>query len=304
MPPTGYTATPVAQIAGKRGLVIVLYGPPGVGKTTAAGEAVACELACPGVVYDVEKGSTSIAHLADKMIVLEPEIKSGTEIQGWTWNDIRRATRWYRDTPKEQITEKLVVWDNGSEISKLALEHVVKDPNQKDGAHEHAEIQHWGRATNEYLVWVRMLREIAGAKDITMIITAWDRRRGGSDDAPDTEANPKIAKDLLAYNTRLAEELPGIVDIVGYFTVRPGGKRQITFDASPFHSAKFRRSKIANSRLIPNTLQFGPDQYPIADMIATIKGGKPWPTSRYGQPAPATNENETKAKAEKKEDTK
>lgn len=272
MPPQGFAKTPVRNVIGKRGLLILLYGAPGTGKTTAAAEAAKCDLVTRAALIDVEAGVTSVTHL-DKVDVYEPPPKS--------WNEIRKITVWYRDTPKDQIEENLVIWDNGSEIAKMCLDHVVRDPNQKGGAHESPEIQHWGKATGEYEVWIRMLRDIAGTKDITMIVTAWDRRRGGEPGAPDTESAPANPKDVLSFNTRLAEELPGIVDMVGYMTVRRNGDRHLTFAASPAHSAKFRRNKLENARMIPDTIIFGEDQSPIADIIATIKGGKLWPTNKY-----------------------
>lgn len=288
MPPPGFAKTPVTKVVGKRGLLIFLYGPPGVGKTTAAAEAAKSDLVTRAALIDVEAGVTSVTHL-DKVDVYEPPPK--------TWTDIRKITVWYRDTPKDQIEENLVIWDNGSEIAKMCLDHVVRDPNQKGGAHDSPEIQHWGRATGEYEIWIRMLRDIAGQKDITMIVTAWDRRRGGEPNAPDTEAAPANPKDVLSFNTRLAEELPGIVDMVGYMTVRRNGDRHLTFAASPAHSAKFRRNKLENARLIPDTIVYGEEQSPIADIINTIKGGKPWPASKYKKVIASTGQS-----TEKKED--
>lgn len=293
MPPPQYTLKPVRQMIGKRGLLIFIYGPPGVGKTTAAAEAARSKLITSAALIDVEAGVTSVTHL-DKVNVYDPPPR--------TWANIQSITKWYRDTPKDQIDENLVIWDNGSEISKMALDSVVRDPNQKGGAHSAPEIQHWGRATNEYEIWIRMLRDIAGDKDITMIVTAWDRRRGGEPGAPDTESAPLLPKDVLSFNTRLAEELPGIVDMVGYMTVRRDGSRHLTFEASPAHSAKFRRNKLENARLIPSTIIFGEEQSPIADIIDTIKGGQPWPKMRYPKsqsPAPpaapsAANKEENK----------
>lgn len=284
-PSRPFTTTPVTKLQGKRGLLIIIYGPPGVGKTVQAANTIQSPLASPGVLIDVESGVGSVTHMED-LLIADPAPKN--------WTDIKKITMYYRDTPKAVIEEKLLIFDNGAEISKMTLDHVVRDPSQGGGARVHPEIQHWGRATTEFQIWTRTLRDIAGDKDITIIMTCWDRRRGGGDESPDTESQPRQPKDVLSFNNRLAEELPGLVDIVGYMTVRPDGKRVLTFDASPRHSAKFRRNKHENARAIPANIIFGEDDAPIADIVNTIKGGKPFP-AKYASRNPQAAQPTTQA---------
>jgi hypothetical protein len=252
----------VSEVATDWGMCMAIYGPPGVGKTTFAAGAAQSALGSPVLFLDAEGGIRSISH--DQTIEV---------IEVHDWATLIKFNQELMKTPPDQIPWKTIVLDNMSEFQAVSLRRIV-------AGNEMAQIQDWGRCTQDMLLLTRFYRDLARVKGVSVILIAWE--------TPDKDESTGIVKRDVGFTPSLARQFPGIVDIVGYLEVMndpPKYTRCLSFAPSPRTAAKFRRSRNENAMEIPYMIWYGADDNPMADLLATLKGGAKWPKQKYLKPA-------------------
>lgn len=241
------------------GMCIALYGPPGVGKTLRACEACYSEYGGRVLLLDAEGGRRSVTHMADKVDFVEVN----------TWPKITSVTN--AITKEDDCPYGTIVLDNMSEYQAISLRHLA--------GNEVAQIQHYNASTKDMLLLTRKWRDWAVQTGVNVIYIAWE--------SPEKDEATGIIKRDVGFTPSLAKQFPGIVDIVGYMTPERRGIRKISFAPDRRTAAKFRRNKTEVAMEIPLEIYFDLDEMPIVDLLATLKGGKPWPKTKYTRPANA-----------------
>ena len=252
------------------GICLALYGPPGVGKTPiSCGIAESKEHGAPALLIDVEGGSRSVTHMKDVQVTEWLDDKGKPDSP--RFEDVRDIAKRIIDLPVQELQHKTYIFDNMSEIQSLAVNWAQrKDPRGVQTGPP--EIQHFGRAESELLMMVRGLRDTAREKSVNIIFIAWDR--------PITNDSGSLIKNDVGFTPGFAYKFPGLIDMVGYLTVEDRGKRLLTFEPNRRNAAKFRRAENDVAKSIPTDIRFELGDYPIADLVNTLRGGMPFP-SKY-----------------------
>lgn len=237
------------------GLCILLYGPPGVGKTPIAATITkSAEFGLPCAWFDIEKGRSSIAHY------------EGIDFFDiTTWQQIDEVKK----TLKAQVHGyKTVVFDNLSVLRERHMATLVapgKNP----------EIQHFGSNTTAIREFMRFCRDYATVSGVNVIVTAWDEN--------ELDDYTGLLMKRLNLTKKLQTEVPGILDIVGYLEYAIGSTtRVLRFDSSARTESRFRRAIGSNEQQIPLKIPIPDPDFPVlADIVDTLRGGKPWPKAKY-----------------------
>lgn len=241
----------------ENGIFMGLYGNGGTGKTTIEAEIVLSEHGTPAILIDVEGGSSSVKHLANKGLEI---------VHVTTWNeivDIRKAT-------KSEHKYKAVIWDNLSEITNLYKLKVAPS-----GA---PEIQQWGRILAEMQEFVREQREITEKRNIHTLFSLWE----------------EIAEDKTTQMIRtkvnlfrgFAATFPGMVTQMGRVSV-PSDRsevRLLSFKPSERTDSKFRVAPNNELDVLPREFYLDRNAHFMVDLLATMKEGKPFPNDKYAKP--------------------
>lgn len=264
-----------ASQLGEWGVNCILYGPPGVGKTTLAVQAADCEYGAPVLVVDAEGGARAFSHREDIYVasVTDEDRRGFAELK-----DI------YGDLEKRSLTAddgapfKTIIVDNLSEITSMCVNHIVRTVSRNVSQADRPDLHDWQDVTAEMLTFVRNFRDYARNTGTNVFFIAWDR------------VGETTQFRELGVNPALAQKLPGVVDIVGVLRVKGKDRREVSFEASNSTRAKFRRSGAEAANQVPTVIeyQFGTHR-PMIDILNTLKGGMPWPTAKYA--SPRTNES-------------
>lgn len=267
MPERPFPLISLTDIGAKKGSAIAVYGAPGVGKTPACCAVSETEYGNPTTILDVEGGIDSVLHFTNVSAVPMPAEGK------WDWESIKTVVEWYEEADESEITEKALVIDNMSEIAEICLLYHTHDPKQVGGARTGPEIQHYKRCTIDMRWLTRTLRDIAYSKGVNVFMVCWE--------SPEKDEATGILKRDVCFSPAFAREFPGLLDIVAWITVDGKGKRSMQLANTNRCAARFRRSKFANSMQIPDKFEFSIDTAPLADIIATTRGGKVWPAEKY-----------------------
>lgn len=235
------------------GISVVWYGAPGVGKTTVAVLGAAdSEYGRPVLMVDAEGGARAVTHRKDVAVLKLRTIKELVDLL-----DVAR-----RDS---SFPYKTIVLDNLSEIQAISMRSIVGAglPSQAD----------WNVNTNRMLGLVRAFRDVSAERGINTFFVAWDKK--------DEDQQTQLVRRELAFNPALAGQIPGIVDMVGFLSMGVGEQRILTFAPSTKNQAKFRRDLSEAAQQIPLTMAYKPFDPILLDILATLKGGKPFPAQKY-----------------------
>jgi hypothetical protein len=205
-----------------------------------------------------------------------------TGMRGDGWSDVKTLVDDYVTGKRKAGT---IILDNDSELLSLCIRwvctHVDRGPTIK--AIDRPDIKDWSTVTAQMLALTRRLRDFARNSGTNVFIIAWE--------APEKdESQGGLIKRDLAFNPAFARQLPGIVDIVGRITVK-GAWRELSFEPTSTTASKFRRGGDEHAMQVPSVIRYQEKDRPIVDILACLKGGKPWPKAKYirGNAAIAAN---------------
>ena len=188
---------------------VLLYGPPGIGKTTAIGE-------LPGktLIIDVDRGAdVLIGNEKIGIVRLDPELKDIKDILS---------------TLEAGCDYDNVCLDSLSELERGMLA-ILGRLGKNGGA---PELVHYGQAHFRLLDICRRLRTLPA----NVIFTAWEEYKEvvALDGTKYTQTRPMLSG-------KTAENICGLCDIVGEIILSPkDGNRYIRLEASPTLVAKDR----------------------------------------------------------------
>ena len=202
---------------------ILLYGPPGVGKTVLAGSASAVEEMSPVLLVDIEGGSLSLVNTYPGVDVVR--VKTWDDMQK-VYDDIRKGTE-YRTVVLDSLTE-IQKFSMAQIMAKLLKEEPDRDPDV-------AGQREWGKNIEQTRKFVRAFRDL----EVHTIFTALAQ----SDKDPRTGL--MLTKPSL--NGKVANEIAGFLDIVCYYYMKMVDgeqKRLLLTQATDSQVAKDRSGKL------------------------------------------------------------
>lgn len=255
----GLTVTPAKELTQDR-FNAMFYAYPGVGKTTIGGMFADYPPARKVLVIDAEGGASVLAH-RDYVDV----------IQVMTWPELEKILVYLERAPRASIPYNTVVFDNVTEFASMHLTSLVGSGT--------VEIQHYGMNTSTMMRTARRVRDLSRRRDMNTVLIAWQDTK--------VDKRTSLTRQTVALTDKLSTRLPGVPNVVGHITVMnnpPLYTRKLSFAATPLNDAKFRRSAADASQQIPDDIYYGPQQNPIADMLATLYDGVPFPAAAYTRP--------------------
>jgi hypothetical protein len=254
----GLPVRSVKQQTTAGGVVMAFYGAGGSGKTTLASQIALVEDGAPVLFLDAEGGTSSIAHMDNVDVV---DIGSWKQLM-----EVSQAV-----STDESLPYKSIVIDNLTEIQSVNMRGIVGNALP--------EWTHWNRSTSDMLRLIRMYRELARFRGINVLFLVWEKI--------DKNENTGRMRRGVNFTPSLANSFPGIVNTVGYITTvknPPLYTRCLSFAPDPDYDSKFRRAPTDASNDIPHEIYYNINEYPLVDIINTVRYGKPWPKGKYLKP--------------------
>lgn len=223
----------------------LLYGPPGVGKTTFVGSAASDPRCWPGLVLDLENGVSAIRSKTrrikiDEIGKIEPETGKFDSVRVTEWNQLSEV---FNNLMDHEGHYKLICIDTISEAAYQCLSDVIeleRDNNSKRADKEVPEIQDY----HVSLIRMRKLLRYFLNLDAHVILTC----------AATVNINPrtKMPRAEPAMQGKLILEVPHLVNTVGYFDVGPDGERQLYLNADEKFIAKDRSEEHVLGDMLEN----------------------------------------------------
>lgn len=197
------------------GINMLVYGSPGVGKTTLAASAQDSPFGADVLFIDVEGGVRSIAD-RDDITVFRPD----------SFDDIKEV---YLELKNGSLPYKTVVVDSIGETQALGLRTIMRTAKNP----EFPQLQDYGKSNEQIGRLIRSLRGLAQATGINVIITAL------AVESKDENTGAILTRPALT--PKALELAAGAVDMMGYLTQDRDGKRILKFQPHPAYMAKLRQ---------------------------------------------------------------
>lgn len=192
-------------------LKLLIYSPPGHGKTSLLGTVVGDKRLSPMLLIDFEAGVQSIRSKCrllklEQLGTVKPDVKMIDVVKVKTWDDFDFV---HAFLAKGEHGYMSVALDSVSEMNYMNLQEAIEDGKIKDVRHDPdvAEQRDYLRSATQMRKLIRSFRDL----DLHTIFTC------GSQEAQDP--NTKLMQIRPALTGKLALEVPGLVDVVGYLAV-------------------------------------------------------------------------------------
>lgn len=272
-----YTVSRASDLMAQVGVCFAIYGPPGAGKSTLAAQAVYSKFAGKVGIIDIEGGARAYGD-RDDIDVMSVKDSNEQHRNGMGYSQVEEilADLVAGDLrPADAPQYGTIVVDNASELNAFCtydtMRTVPRNIDQKDRPDQ----KDWNTTTSRMLLLTRRFRDYAQASGTNVVFIAWDRTQ--------EDRVTGINKRDLAMNPALANQFPGLLDMVGYLTIKGKGQRTLSFEASAITAAKFRRAPNEVAMSIPSEFEynFGSPERPFADLIDCLKGGVKFPAHKY-----------------------
>ena len=222
------------------GLNILIYGKPGVGKTTLCATAQDSPYGRNVLYVDLEGGTMSISDRED-IAIFRPT----------KWEDLRELHKALLDGVDAPY--QTVVVDSLTEVQTMALKSITTADQITQ--------QQWGLTNNRVLDFVRAMRGLTHSKGINTFFTALVREQ------KDEQTGAVTVGPALTPGAALNVE--AAVDSMGYLTWNPKtGKRILHLDGDGKFTAKVRQP-MSNKR-IPRAME---DPSMVA-ILEALRGGE------------------------------
>lgn len=175
-------------------LNLLVYGPPGAGKTYLAGTAQDHPRTSPVLIVDIEGGVTTLRHRKDIDVARARTIQDIIDIH----NKLHASDGGGYGT---------VVLDSLTELQKLDMDSIMKEVHKArpDLDPDIPSMREWGKSSNRIRRIVRAYRDLP-VNTIMTALVAEDRD------------NNNVLKFAPSLPGKLKSEVPGFMDIVGYYS--------------------------------------------------------------------------------------
>lgn len=272
-----YTVSRASDLMTQWGVCFAIYGPPGAGKSTLAAQAAHSRFAGKVGVIDAEGGARAYGD-HDDIDVFSVKDSDDHHENGMGYSaieDILDDLVAGKLVPADADKYGTIIVDNVSEINAFCVYDTLRTVPRNIDRKDRPDQKDWNTTTSRMLLLTRRFRDFAQATGTNVVFVAWDRLQ--------EDRVTGVSKKDLAMNPALANQLPGLLDMVGYLTIVGKGKRKLSFEASASTAAKFRRNPNEIAMSIPGEFDydFGAPELPFSDLIDCLKGGVKFPAHKY-----------------------
>lgn len=197
------------------GLNMVIFGPPGVGKTTLCATAQDSEFGKDVLYIDIEGGTRSIAD-KEGITVFRPNGLA----------DLVNIHQWLTTS---EHSFKTIVMDSITEAQRLILNEVLKTSKTPDMPG----LQDYGKTNEQLVKMIRVYRELSQTRGWNVIFTAL------ATEQKDESTGAVLVRPALF--PKASEGITGAVDAVGYMTFTQDGQRVLRLQGTSSLIAKVRQ---------------------------------------------------------------
>jgi hypothetical protein len=250
----------------ERGLVMGIYGEPGVGKTTVAASITDSEFGRPALYIDARGNPHVIASYADKIDVVS--IASFGQLEA-VRQDLLKGKEQYKTVIIDTLTEAWAIdlrdlYNPTADVSWQMYSAVTRDLEQT--VRNFTDLSTMGPKMNVVFVMQQSVEE--------RVIM-----------------NQKVSRFEINFNKALQESLPSLISFLGrmyYYEVTPPFGRVLDFSPAPtLHQAKLQKDRDDPASKDMPYLMYDPSLAPILD---AIRGHIPWPTEAHSKPKPKSTQ--------------
>lgn len=275
-----YTVRTAKELMAVWGVCFAIYGPPGSGKSTLAGQAVDSVHAGKVGVVDIEGGARALGDRED-IDIFSIFDSDANHDNGMGFSAVEQVLddliSGYLKPSTGEPKYGTIILDNVSELNAYCTYDTLRTVPRKIDQQDRPDQKDWNTTTSRMLQLVRRWRDFAQASGTNVMFIAWDKAQ--------EDRVTGVNKKDIAFNPALANQFPGLIDIVAYLTINSKGKRTLSFEASASTAAKFRRSPTETAMTIPGEFvyEFASANRPMKDLIDCLKGGIPFPAANYAK---------------------